>query len=101
MLLRLALSVVAIAVTAAAASAADLPAGTKLGEIFAAPPQGRHTDKRGGNPFAAIFPEVANSPRVPGYYGRPGDFYYRTYYGTRPDVIYNRLPYACWWSGSC
>ena len=100
MLLRLAFSVVALAVTAGVAGAADLPAGTKIGEIFAAPPRDKNA-YRPGNVFAAVFPEVRNSPRVPGYYGRPGDFYYRTYYGTKPDVIYGRLPYACWWSGTC
>jgi hypothetical protein len=44
---------------------------------------------------------MATSPRVPGYYGRPGDFYYTSYYGTDPGLIFGRLPYACWYYSSC
>ena len=44
---------------------------------------------------------IPNSPKVPGYYGRPGDFHYRNYYGTSPLTIYSRLPYACGFVGLC
>lgn len=44
---------------------------------------------------------IPNSPPVPGYYGRPGDFHYRNYYGTSPLTIYSRLPYACGFVGLC
>ena len=102
MLFRPTFATIALIATTMAASAADLPAGTKIGEIFASPPKVRHVAAyRESDPFVAIFPKERNSPRVPGYYGRPGDFYYRSYYGTPPDVIYGRLPYACWWSGTC
>ena len=101
MLFRPTLTMIALIATTMAAVAADLPAGSRIGEIFASPPKTRHAAYRESDPFVAIFPKEQNSPRVPGYYGRPGDFYYRSYYGTPPDVIHGRLPYACWWSGSC
>ena len=44
---------------------------------------------------------VATSPRVPGYYGQAGDFYYRSYYDTPSLKIFSRLPYACGFVGLC
>jgi hypothetical protein len=40
---------------------------------------------------------------VPGYYGRPNDFYYRPYYEDRSALSYyfDRLPYACGLYGYC
>ncbi len=95
MLLRSALSAIALALTGMAAGAADLPRGTRLGEIFAEPSEDRPAAYRPNESFVAIVPWVANSPRVPGYYGRAGDFYYTSYYGTPSNVIFGRLPYAC------
>ncbi|MFZ5734974.1 MAG: hypothetical protein ACOY4O_19750 [Pseudomonadota bacterium] len=89
------------AATATAASAADLPRGS-IGEIFAEPRSGRVVHRKDKERYdAEIAPWVNNSPWVPGYYGRPGDFYYRPYYGTPITDIYSRFPYACRWYGSC
>jgi hypothetical protein len=93
MLSRLALSAIALALTGTAASAADLPARSRLGAIFTEPAAVEVT--------VVDVPWMATSPRVPGYYGRPGDFYYTSYYGTDPGIIFGRLPYACWYYSSC
>ena len=86
----------------AAATAADLPAHTRLGAVFAdgpvviapVPPPVEYT--------GPIAPLVANSPRVAGYYGTWFDFDYRNYYGTSPLLIFSRPPYSCaWYGGHC
>jgi hypothetical protein len=103
MLLRFATSAIALAFTAMSANAADLPARSHIGEIFAEgpvgpppPPAKFHVDY-----FRVIFPPEANSPQVAGNYGRPGDFYYQNYYGTSWFVWWDRLPYTCRFSGNC
>jgi hypothetical protein len=52
-----------------------------------------------GSPVYA--PEVDVPPIVHGYYGKPRSYLYRSYYGTNPDLIFGRLPYACGWYGYC
>jgi hypothetical protein len=100
------LATVACAVLLAApyASAADLAAHSRIGAIFAEPPERvvlppvyARTDD---NLFVAenIY---AFQQRIPGYYGRPGDFQYRSYYGTPPLTIFGRDPYACTILGWC
>src|SRR5262245_56678588 len=81
---------VALALAASAAHAADLPMQTRLGAIFAEPSQRVVIVEP-----ESISPWVATSPRVPGYYGRAGDFDYRRYYGTSDTTIFGRFPYAC------
>jgi hypothetical protein len=88
------------------AEAADLAARSPIGAIFAdespgivlqAPPvRSRIKD----NIFwaGAVY---SFQQRIPGYYGRPGDFYYRSYYGTPPEQIFGRDPYACTILGWC
>lgn len=99
-MLKTALAAVVLAATASTANAADLPRGS-IGQIFAEP-AGRPVAVYREDPYAAqIAPWVNNSPWVPGYYGRPGNFYYQSYYGTPFTSIYNRLPYACKYYGSC
>src|SRR4029078_7810007 len=98
---KLALSTTALAMTAIAASAAALPAQSKIGEIFASPPKAHPAPFKEGDIFGLLFPKVRNSPKVPGYYGRPGYFYYSSYYGPSPDIIFWRLPYACGFAGTC
>ena len=83
---RLTVLSLALVGLATAAEAADLPANSRLGEIFVEPPP----------------PRVA-APRIVagGYYGKPNSFRYRSYYGTPPHVIFGRLPYACGQYGYC
>lgn len=93
----------AIAVMATAANAADLPVRSRIGTIFAEPvearaPQARHVETEYETVFA---PEVDISSIVHGYYGKPKSFRYRSYYGTSPDIIFGRLPYACGSYGYC
>lgn len=100
MLSKHALAALILIATATAVSAADLPRGS-IGEIFSDQRGGRVVVARKDRYEAEIAPWVNNSPWVPGYYGRPGDFYYRSYYGTPVTYIYGRFPYACRWYGSC
>lgn len=86
------------------AFAADLAAQSRLGAVFAEPPArvtyGRPvpSDDNVLRVVETIYPLQS---RLPGYYGRPGDFAYRNYYGTSPVTIFSRLPYACRFVGSC
>src|SRR5262249_30054741 len=82
------------------ARAAAVAERSQLGQVLAAPivegplvVQDKEKDR------AAKGPWPANSPRVPGIYGGPGDFYYSNYYGTSDFVIFTRLPYACGFAG--
>lgn len=99
----LVLATAALAV-ASAAQAADLPAHSRLGAIFAEPPPMRATAPRAvvEEDYETVFaPEVDIPPLVNGYYGKPKSFRYRSYYGTSPDIIFSRLPYACGEYGYC
>ena len=52
--------------------------------------------------YETVFaPEIDIRPLVNGYYGKPKSFRYRSYYGTSPDTIFSRLPYACGEYGYC
>ncbi len=87
-----------------AAHAADLPANSRLGAIFAEPPPMRAAAPRVvvEEEYETVFaPEVDIPPLVNGYYGKPKSFRYRSYYGTSPDIIFSRLPYACGAYGYC
>jgi len=95
------LALTALTLSAQVVRAADLPPRTSLGEIFSEPRRGRVAIVREDRYAADIAPWVNNSPWVPGYYGRPGDFYYRSYYGTLLTDIYSRFPYACKFYASC
>lgn len=89
---------------AATAQAADLPAHSRLGAIFAEPPPVRAAAPRVvvEEEYETVFaPEVDIPPLVNGYYGKPKSFRYRSYYGTSPDIIFSRLPYACGEYGYC
>jgi hypothetical protein len=86
------------------AGAADLPARSRIGVIFAEP----EVVVRAAPPqdpallgFPIFAPQVDIPPLVNGYYGKPNSYYYSSYYGTSPLTIFTRLPYACGFHGYC
>jgi hypothetical protein len=95
---------IAIALSASPAMTADLAARSSIGEIFAERPV---HDVRVQQARARGYEEkivetlYAIQPHTPGYYGKPGDFEYHSYYGTSPVTIFARLPYACGYVGQC
>lgn len=93
-------AILAVASEVSPALAADLAVQPRPGQIFA---EDFHEPAPARAPIAPpLIPVwVSNSPRVPGYYGRAGDFHYNNYYGTSPFTIYSRLPYACGFVGLC
>src|ERR1700749_3026020 len=99
MLRKITLAVFAVAITAMAARAADLPVQSRLGAVFAQP------DEAPGYPYPIIdnpavsAPPVNIPPLVAGYYGTPNSYYYSPYYGGSSYGMYARLPYACGWYG--
>jgi hypothetical protein len=101
---RLAVLLLVLTGLAATAQAADLSVNSRIGAIFAEPPPVRAAvphvvlDEEYETVFA---PEVDIRPLVNGYYGKPKSFRYRSYYGTSPDIIFSRLPYACGAYGYC
>jgi hypothetical protein len=98
---RTALTAIVLALGAVSAQAADLPTRSRLGAVFAEPAEIGSRADRSGEVTVVEVPWMATSPRIPGYYGRPGSFYYTSYYGTDPGIIFGRLPYACWYYSSC
>jgi hypothetical protein len=90
-----------------AADAADLASHSRLGAVFAEPvPQSRRTivvarEKPVEEPIVTYAPEVDIPSIVHGYYGKPNSYYYRSYYGTRPETIFSRAPYGCGSYGYC
>jgi hypothetical protein len=101
LVLLLATMIAATAVTGLA-RAADMPVKSRIGVIFAEPdivaaPAPR-AEADAVWPYA---PEVFIPPLVNGYYGKPNSYYYRSYYGTQPSIVFGRLPYACGWHGYC
>ena len=101
---RLAVLLLALTGLAAAAQAADLSVNSRIGAIFAEPPPVRAAAPRVvvDEEYETVFaPEVDIRPLVNGYYGKPKSFRYRSYYGTSPDTIFSRLPYACGEYGYC
>jgi hypothetical protein len=101
---RLAVLLLALTGLTAAAQAADLSVDSRIGAIFAEPPPVRASAPRVvvNEEYEAVFaPEIDNRPLANGYYGKPKSFRYRSYYGTSPDIIFSRLPYACGAYGYC
>jgi hypothetical protein len=101
---RLAVLLLALTGLAAAAQAADLSVNSRIGAIFAEPPPVRAAAPRVvvDEEYETVFaPEIDIRPLVNGYYGKPKSFRYRSYYGTSPDIIFSRLPYACGEYGYC
>jgi len=101
MLRQILLSMFATALTAFAAGAADLPAQSRLGAVFAEPAPVPVYSHRNYEVFTVYAPPVDIPPLVAGYYGKPNSYYYTPYYGGTNWGIYNRLPYACGWYGYC
>ncbi len=82
------------------ARAADLPAGGRIGKIFSEPTR-VYVEAPAVHERSVGWTWLNNSPLTPGYYGRPGDYYYSSYYGTSPVTIWSRAPYACPLSEAC
>jgi hypothetical protein len=97
------LTVITFAAMGATGFAADLPVHSRIGTIFAepAPPPVRVVREK-DYPESVLY-RFRIPPPVPGYYGRPNDFYYRPYYEDRSVLSYyfDRLPYACGFYGYC
>jgi len=99
-----AIAACAALLAAPSAGAADLAAGSRIGAIFAEPPERivlpPHYAGYEANNIASqtIF---ALQRRIPGYYGGAWDFYYQPYYGTSPVTIFERDPYFCTTFGRC
>ena len=89
----IALSVVALATSGTAASAADLPPHTRLGAVFArpccAPPPVREVTTT-DYPLFGFAPQIDVRPIVGGYYE-----------AAALTDAYTRLPYACGFYGYC
>ena len=101
MLCRVILSVFAIAWTGLPVQAADLPAHSRLGAVFAEPSEAAApADRSYDTPLAVSAPLLALRP-LPGYYGQPHSFEYSPYYGSSFDSWAFRLPYACSFYGYC
>ena len=91
-------------IVAFGADAADLAVRSRVGVIFDEQPPPAALLR--GPPRDATDALVAETiyafqPRIPGYYGRAGNFAYRNYYGTSPVTIFGREPYACTLIGAC
>lgn len=106
MLRTILLAVIGLVATGATGSTADLPVHSRIGAIFAEPapsPRVRVVhEKEKDYPESALY-RFRIPPPVPGYYGRPNDFYYRPYYEDRSAIsfYFDRLPYACGLYGYC
>jgi hypothetical protein len=100
------LAVIGLAAMGSTGLAADLPVHSRIGKIFAepaAPSRARIArEEEKDYPESALY-RFRFPPPVPGYYGRPNDFYYRPYYEDRSVLSYyfDRLPYACGFYGYC
>lgn len=106
MLRRMMLSVFAIIATGTGASAADLPAQSRLGAIFAEPGEVRTVVVRPRETSAPIIPyNLLPNPlwaRGGYYYGSSWSYYYPgAYYGGPYDTDGPRLPYVCGFFGYC
>lgn len=100
---RMTLAVFAIAVSAMAASAADLAVQSRLGAVFADPPPtpAPAAAYRAYNYTTVYAPPVDIPPLVAGYYGKPNSYFYSPYYGSSLYYNFARLPYACGFHGYC
>jgi hypothetical protein len=95
------LSAFAIASIAIPAQAADLPARSRLGAVFAEPAEaGVVVERTAETPVVAYTPDLVLRP-LPGYYGKPNSFAYSPYYGSSSGEWAFRLPYACHYYGYC
>jgi hypothetical protein len=101
MLRKITLAVFAVAVTAMAARAADLPVQSRLGAVFAQPTEAPAYAYPMQDYRTVYAPPVDIPPLVAGYYGKPNSYFYNPYYGGSSDGIYARLPYACGFYGYC
>jgi hypothetical protein len=104
MLRRITLAVFAVAASAIAAGAADLPVRSRLGAVFAdpAPVQAPAAYAYRANGYATVYaPPVDIPPLVAGYYGKPNSYFYSPYYGESQVWNFTRLPYACGFYGYC
>ena len=99
MLRRITLAVFAIATAGMSAGAADLPAQSRLGAVFADPPPVRAPAAYAYT--TAYAPPVDIRPLVAGYYGKPNSYFYSPYYGESQYWNFTRLPYACGFYGYC
>ena len=102
---RIMLSVFALAIGCVTAFAADLPAQSRLGAIFAEPSEARAFAARRREYPAPIIAYNA-FPNLPwakgGYsYGSPYHYYRREYYGGPYHGEGARLPYVCGLYGYC
>ena len=91
----------ALSLTGGTTQAADLARHSLLGAVFAEPVAPQATVGRKVETEFVYAPEVDIRPVVQGYYGKPNSFFYHSYYGTPPSVIFGRLPYACGSYGYC
>ena len=103
---RIMLSILAIAVTATVARAADLPARSRIGAIFAEPAETRVQVVREREysgpviPYSLLPDPVWN--RGGSYYGSSWSYYYGgPYYGGPVSASILRLPYVCGLYGYC
>ena len=103
MLRRTTLAVFAVVASGMAASAADLPAQSRLGAVFAEPPpyQAPAPTYRAYYYTTVYAPPVDIRPLVAGYYGKPNSYFYSPYYGESQYWNFARLPYACGFYGYC
>jgi hypothetical protein len=109
-MLRLTLTALVTVVIAGTAFGADLQA-YKVKRRYASPPQ-VYVETEAPVPVYVEDPALISPPTtpillgsstLPGYYGRPFDYYYQgAYYGGGPYPSYFwRLPYACGVYGFC
>ncbi len=101
MLRRIALAVLAIAMTGMVANAADLPTQSRLGAVSAEPAVAPAAVDPLPDSWTVFAPPVDIPPLVAGYYGKPNSYYYAPYYGSSIYSTYRRLPYACGFYGYC
>jgi hypothetical protein len=103
MLRSITLAVFAIAGSAMAASATDLPVQSRLGAVFADPPPAQApVAAYDAYAYTTVYaPPVDIPPLVAGYYGKPNSYFYRPYYGESQLWNFTRLPYACGFYGYC
>jgi hypothetical protein len=104
MLQRVVLSLVVTVFTGIAAGAADLPAQSRLGALFAEPDEARPDPNRPSGSSAPItkYHLLALVGTGGYYYGSPHSYLYNgPYYGGPYDDDGIRLPYACGLYGYC
>lgn len=81
---------VALALSASAAAAADLPENGRIGRLFEEPVVVRAPVVIEQRDVVVLIPR-----KVPGYYGTPTSFQQRNYYGTGHNFVYDYFPYVC------